>query len=94
MIEVLAHRNVAEVRAFNKAYQDMFGKRAVDHIKNDVSGDLGTLFWYLADPDNERAMPSNLQEKMEVDIKDLYHASQGKIGPHDAAPFIRIFWYA
>jgi len=91
LMEILAHRTVDEVRAFNVEYQRMFGKRAIDAIKEDVSGDLGTLFWYLADPDNERRMPNNMEQQIEVDIKDLFEASQNKLVGHDSAPFIRIF---
>jgi len=90
LLEILVHRTPSEVKAFNEAYQTMFGKSAYSAIRSDVSGDLGHIFALLSDPDNERKHPANEQKQLEDDIKDLYEASQGKTFGHETGPFITI----
>jgi len=91
LVEILSHREIWEVKAYNEAFQAMFGKSAHEAIRADVKGDLGELYSLLSDPSNERVDPENADAQLEVDVHQLYEASQNKMVGHDNAPFIRVF---
>jgi len=91
LIEILCHREPHEVREYNESYQKLYGCSAHEALKKDVSGDLGLLYSLLSDPSNERLDPANANDQLEVDVHQLYEASQGKLVGHHSEPFIKVF---
>lgn len=90
LMEILCHREVYEVRAFNESYQTMFGTTAHAALEKAVSGELGLLFSFLSNPNNDRRAPMNEDNQVTTDVQTLYDASQGKLIGHHSEPFIRV----